>query len=388
MNRLISVSIMLTLIGYVYSYQIIKSAEYLGKGFDAKTGEINVFPIFQYHYNYNQSWSPQGSSIKYDVPDEFNMRELSIVKDNSILSSYETYDSYLSDYLSWNTFEFGIQTGTFSLAYDHIKELEEIYQSITTDISMFSHSNYWWGFYQANLMPFNIMEKDPYFVKTINMIPRTINTQSDIELYTELISTYGTDVLIKSIFGAKISVNNFIDNEITHSQSFEWIMEQTSLTFHFWLFDVSPGDFKHKSDIKIDDLFLKHSRTIIDFDGGDPILGNNATFDQWLNTIEDQPTYLNSTFIPLWKLITDDSIKQATLKDFIEKYISGKTQDILKYRVKEPNNNPIPGIDMLGHGFDTTTMESKDPVYWWTYDMGTTWTNPIYPNLVFDVPSQ
>ena len=151
MNIKIVINIVFVLIGFVYSYPLIKSAEYIGKGFDSKTGSINAFPIFQFNYKYQNLWTPQGSTNKYLVPDEFIIKEKSIVENNSMLSSYNTYDSYLNDYTSWYTFDFGIKTGTFTLAYEHIKELEEIYQSITTDIDMFSHSNFWWGFYEANI---------------------------------------------------------------------------------------------------------------------------------------------------------------------------------------------------------------------------------------------
>lgn len=386
MNKYFIIFVLFVFVDYIHAYPLIRSSEYIGKGFNSKTGEVNAFPIFQLGYKLNQTWTFPGSTTKYSVPDEFEVRDLSLVVSNSALNTYETYNSYLTEFTKWYNFEFGIQTGAFTLAYEHINELIEIYQSITTDINMFSHSNYWWGFYHTNTWDTRLLKRDPYFDKVVKMLPRTINTQGDVDLYTEFINTFGTEATIGGDEGAKISINNFMDNEITHSQSFEWILDQTTLMFHFLLFDISPGDFKQKTDIKIDDLFLKHARTVIDFDGGDPLFAKNSTLDKWIETIEDKSTYLNLTFVPLWELITEDSVKQATLKDFISKYLTDTTSKILKYRVLKPNDNPIPGLDVIGCGLDTTTMENKDIIFLKTYDMGTTWTNPIYPDLVFDIP--
>ena len=355
------------------SQQPLNIVSYVGCGFDAKKGTYGLAPIFEYTYEQNNQWkSPSGNIYLY--PDQMIVSPYDEVQEIVFQGNYSTYNEYLESYTSWFTFsvsDVNVQYD-FSFAAKYSKELGYIDQTLNENYESILHGLHWWNYYAATLYPPYILTYDYMFNKSIEYLPRTIQTQSDSEKYYEFVQSFGTHVMIKTVGGAKVTYNAGITKSLSEQYQESWQEEQFSFSFHYNLFGISSGGFANKNDITINQAFLVNSNMNATFIGGNPIYANLNNLTQWADSIEANTAPLNSSLVGLWHLI-DDPVKSQTLYSFITSYLSDGAN------TKFSDKKDYPGNGCIGSGFDIVTLSScLAPLFVFTYN-----NSNSYPDQVF-----
>lgn len=212
------------------------------------------------------------------------------------------------------------------------------------------------------------------------MLPATIVTENDRELYRDFIVTFGTHYLDRAIFGARLDFNSMCNEKIVMNETDNWISTQYGFDFHYKLFVVSTGGFQNQSDIQISKKFLENCNSEVSFYGGNPSLANLTNIDAWTKTLVQYMYPMNTTLIGLWELASD-ATKQATTKKFIRDYIAGNNT------VSGKNSIENSAANYLGSGFDITTLTGGlAPLFEFTYNNNNYYNNnQSYPDQVFAV---
>ena len=135
------------------------------------------------------------------------------------------------------------------------------------------------------------------------------------------VKSWGTHYMVNGNFGGKLIHNVYIDTDFYSSRSSSWMSTQIDLNFHFDAFSIDGGSFHNRSDIKMDQDYVKHSRSYLFYEGGLPALQNEQTLGQWEATIAQAPHFLNATMSKISELADDSSVEQ-TLSSYIDKYVS------------------------------------------------------------------
>jgi hypothetical protein len=353
--------ILILLINLVIGNNInINAVQYIGSGYDLKKGIAGLAPLFKYTYDDGNTWTSPNSNITYKVPDQLVVSKYNRVDEVVLTGYYNSYDEYLNEYTSWFNFDISLNIKKFGLGFKYNKQLGYVHEQMKNTTLTNMNGHHTWYYYDADMYPPNILEKNDMFQLEIESLPKTINTSKDRIQYQNFIETFGTHYMYRSIFGGKCIFDVMTSDTVIDNYSKSWTSTQYGFYFHYVLFNISSGGFTNRSDITINNQYLKNSNSNITFLGGNPSLANINNITDWVNTIDEYTFPINSTLNGLWELI-DDPIKSLTLKDFIIRYLNSNNKKRLKgdinIRRQRRNNNKLAGINCIGHGIDTTTLD-------------------------------
>ena len=339
--------------------QDISASYYLGHGFDAKFGMFGLAPIFEYTYQMNQTWISPFSGKSFLVPDQMYVSPNPEVYELVMQGYYSSYSEYLSMYREWFNFDIGISVDSFSAGFTYDKQLGYVHDTINQYNSSVMHGTHWWTYYTAVLYPYYVLNFNPIFSKMLDGFPETINNQNDIEYATQFVDTFGTHYQSRAFFGAKMDFNAAISQALQSKYSYEWIVTQYSLYFHYKAFNISNGGFANKTDINISLQFLENTNSNVTFYGGDPTFANLDNITLWVNSLDSNTFPMNCTMNGIWNLI-ENQTKRTTMQNFMVDYIAGKNYSS---KMSKGKKNPQQ-ITCLGQGLDTTTLTGcLAPVY-------------------------
>lgn len=298
----------------------VAAANVLGNGFDYKTGTYSLAPIFAFTYNSGATWTSPYSKITYQVPDQMVVHSLDLVFEKVTESVSESFSEFYQSFSERFTFSVGIDIKAVGIGFNYDRQVGFIKDSMSQNYAEIVHGTHFWTFNVASLYPQYMLQLHPMFQIALTKFPRKIVTQRDIEYATEFMQTFGQFFVYRSIFGAQLDFNVAVSKTITKNYDKEWVFTQAGLSFHYYLFNVSAGGFENQTDIHIDSTFLAQTNANTTFYGGDPVLANITNLSKWVNSIEQNLYPLNSTFIPIWTLISDP-IKQTSMKNFMISYL-------------------------------------------------------------------
>lgn len=314
------------MVTYVVALNPISATNYLGSGFDARyckySDAVSLAPIFTFTYTEGKQWISPYSHIVFDVPDQMVIKPFETVFELSEESVSDTYTSYLQKFTEWFYFGAEIEVYYFGGGLFYEKSLGYVNSCYEDDFVETIHGFHLWTLNAGTLYPQFIETLDPMFQLALDKFPVQIITPEDKEYATEFVQTFGTHYPYRAIFGAKVLYISAINQIMKGSYSSEWVSEQYGLNFHYLLYGISSGGFYNRSDITVDKEFLANSRTKVLFYGGDPILANLTSLDEWVKTIDNNTFPMNVTMVGLWNLITNNNTKQETLKNFIVNYLN------------------------------------------------------------------
>uniref|UniRef100_A0A7S1C5P8 MACPF domain-containing protein n=1 Tax=Bicosoecida sp. CB-2014 TaxID=1486930 RepID=A0A7S1C5P8_9STRA len=312
---------------------VLPCADTMSRGFDmlggvqnGTTGGKQLLPVFQFHYTEGQIWSdPSDPSLTFSVPDE-------LVATNVDSSTEYVNEGIMSTYDDWVHTEqksFNVNAGVSMQAYNKSLSLNFKYnresftykERTSTDNAASGFSKHEWALLSLESYPPQLMPINPMFSKFVDELPASVRGAADQAKYNQLVQYWGTHFPTYANFGGHVHVNTFVNKSFLATKSTSWVQNQFSLTFHYWMFDISGGGFTNRSDIHIDNAFKEAATTYIFFRGGDLTLQSNATVDAWLKTIPANPLYLNVTLSDLSTLVTDAG-KATNLQKTITHYLN------------------------------------------------------------------
>jgi len=301
----------------------LPGVDLLGSGYNALTGQANLLPVFAFSNNQHKTFTPAyARGTVYDVPDQVSVSNTGETGEIIIQDVYDHYQDFLQTYRSSFTFSAGIDIAkVFGLAFKYDKELYRVNHELSNNSIAQGHSKHWWSLYQVEGLPAFLQTLDPTIQAAFGQMPASIGNAADAAKYDQFFNYWGTHYVALANYGAYIHMDSFVGQDLIQKYSLQWVSTQMSLTFHYYLFQVSAGDFHNKSDIKIDNTFQQHSESYVFFQGGDPALASTATLSQWLTTIEAMPHFLNATMRPLSELTTNAGVK-ATMNAAMNSYIA------------------------------------------------------------------
>ena len=150
---------------------------------------------------------------------------------------------------------------------------------------------------------------DGGFVLSVSKLPTKVISQDDQDKYNQFSDAYGQVYPQKIDMGAEVIMDIYVDTELFTQKTVEWTVNQMDLSFHSNLFNISAGGFANRSQIKIDQLFDKYSKSYIFFKGGDEKLQSNETLSKWVESIPNHLIYIKCDFQPIEEFITDQNKK-------------------------------------------------------------------------------
>lgn len=308
----------------------------MGRGFDMVKGTQNgtdmgavLLPVFKFNYD-SQQMFPVGDT-QYLVPDELVPTSI----DSSTEEVAESIETTYTDYLHTLSKSFNVDVGVsvnvpvggendtkaLSLNFKYNHESYDYHEKAQNSSNVSGASKHEWAVFQLEAYPPQFLTLDFMFEKEMSGLPATIASGADQAKYNQMVQYWGTHFPVMANFGGHVHVNTWVDQSFLSQHSASWAKNQFSLTFHFWMFDISGGGAVNRSDIHIDQSFKEASHTYIYFKGGDVTLQSNTTVDQWVASIPAHARYLNVTMSDLSVLVSD-STKAANLQRTIKSYIT------------------------------------------------------------------
>ncbi len=398
MARIATFALLAVCIALAVALDTVPGAGSISAGYDVVKGEGGLSPVFKYHNDAKKTFFNPYNNVTYSVPDEIDITMLGHVRLDSIQSIVEHYELFLKSVFeaSWTGISIGIP-GLFGLAFKYSKEMGEVHSRLKDKMHAMAHGIYSYDLYEVvGTMP-EFMELDDTFSSFLDVLPKTISTADDQQLYNQMIDSFGTHVAYRTVMGGKAHLNTFLHQDYLSKKDSKWVAEQLSFSFQYKMFDIGMKYFHNKTEIHVDKDFEVNSETQSFFYGGNPAYHSEGTEKEWLASIVEMPYALNATLEPIWSIIPDptiaNNVKQAVM--YYAKHNHLPTAPLhesigaVMLTMAGDELNPIPGADYVGHGVDESNLGVPlKPVVDFTYNRHTIYQNPVYPELRWKVPDQ
>jgi len=295
-----------------------------------------LLPVFTFSTNQHKTFTPAYSpATTYDVPDQVVVANTGENGEIIIQDVYNHYQDFLQTIRSSFTFSIGFSAmkNALSLGFKYDKELMKVQHMLSNNTIAQGHSKHWWNLYQIEGLPAFLQTLDPALTAGFAQLPASVANAADAAKYDQFFNYYGTHYVSLANFGAYVHMDSFVSTDLVNKYSMQWVSTQMGLEFHLWLFNVSAGGFKNKTDIKLDNTYAQHSESYTFFEGGDPTIAGINTLSAWVATIESEPHYLNLTLRPLSELASNAGVK-ATMATAMNSYVANNgTVNILDFGI-------------------------------------------------------
>ncbi|CAF1023346.1 unnamed protein product, partial [Didymodactylos carnosus] len=288
-----------------------------------------------------------------------------------MIKSLLLHFSYFSSFQIGNSIPIpieGVGVGTLSLGYH--STLNKTNEKIKNEHKAVGTSTSWWGMYALHLASTFLLKFGPMFNKTLAQLSADPQTDSDQQMYNLLISTFGTHYVSSVIVGGVVHVYTFVSNAYAKEASTEQFSQQC-----------------HKI---IPPVFIG--------DGEESV--NSSDWKKWMKNASNQPSVINRTISNITDLLIDypPEIRkhlQLTINYYLKNGVLPTLEQINTYQNQQRNKRqlsndeelipPIPGLDVVGCGFDITSLETKVCLLN-AENSSDTWTDPLNLLASFFVP--
>ncbi|KAL0487717.1 PV21 [Acrasis kona] len=378
----------------VFCQNPIVGHEFMMAGYDLRNASTKAIgdrvksSIFQETFDFKKKYQRPNTTDVYDVPDEFDAFWRSSKSSLTSSDIHHTVDDYLHEETSSYSFGIGFNLGAFGAkaSYNRSQGYVHWVYTETLDAAAFGYVNRIVSLF--NMGPFVLFKKSGWFDQIMNAIPTCPSTEQDYAAVQMLIDTYGHVFPSSLSLGGYFKTITTVSQDILKKKDISWVTEQLSLSFTYKAFDISGGMFKNKSDIHISEDFAKACRTSEFFEGGTD--QSNETLVKWYESLVGMPGVVGGSFRPISDLVTNDINKKKNLEQLLinhaNKGVVGQSSCSQTHRVQSHDLPPIQGFEFLG-GYDSLSQSPRAGLFDHTFDSATMWSNPIYPEYQFAVPS-
>lgn len=325
---------------------VIPTADFMSRGLDmisaVQRSNIDgkeLLPVLEWTYDNGQTWTCLGNrSIVWKVPDQLSASIVDTTLtqvDEALSTSYnEWIDVVRSNFNVGAGVTIGTGTKAFTGNFKFNHESYDYKEQMKNNSAASAFSRHWEATHQLEAYPPFLLKLNPMFAQYVASLPDTIKTAADQQKYNTLVTYWGTHYPMLANFGGDVHVNTFVSKSFMQSHSQSWVSNQFSLTFHYYMFQLSGGGFTNHSQIHISAAFKQAAHTLIFYRGGNPGLQGNTTANEWAKSIPETPVYLNVTVSGL-EMLVSDPVKSATLGKVITSYMKTgklpKVSDDLDY---------------------------------------------------------
>ena len=311
---------------------LMPGSDFMMKGFDitndtvssyvSNGGETARLPVYKYSYDEKQVYVSPYDQKQYRVADQ-----LSPTTDTQAMEYIVEDISYaFSEVTTYETSRFNIGV---SITVKDISASVKYNQAMATASDIMSNKSHvyagskkWWKMFDIAAYPPALTGCiDPMLQHVLSTLPQTIGSDADSMKYYMFVQAWGTHYMINGDFGGKLIHNVYIDTDFYMKHTSSWMSTQIDLNFHFDAFDIDGGGFHNRSDIHMNQDYVKHSKSYVFYEGGLPALQTDQTMGQWEATIYKAPHFLNATMAKISDLAENPKI-QKTLSGYIDLYMS------------------------------------------------------------------
>ena len=259
------------------------------------------------------------------------------------------------------------------LKYD--KVLRDIYEEMTEKNRSVGLGSSWWGQYDLIMGPMFVTPKKSQFVESVEFLHSRgdVEDKYDQDLYNSFLNDFGTHYVSSAIVGGIARMFSFVEQEYSESKSRHFQKSQMSLSFEMEKAKLLDLDWKvEELSEKLDKEFLKNSNTKSYFT---PVPVNNISvpWDNWLNETLVNPAIVNMTLRHISDLVYEKRYKYVRihLEKTLNYYLKNgeyptmieSDQKLAKLSSESEEIDWIPGLDLVGGGFDAATLSPKRNIF-------------------------
>lgn len=249
------------------------------------------------------------------------------------------------------------------------------------------------------------------FNKSLSKLVSTPTTERDQSFYNEVVAAFGTHYVSSVIVGGLAQYFTLLTDEWQRTNYQTSTENQISLGFHLGFDipiteDVSIGFGKEFGGISFggswgdssgtqSELFKKNSATKLLMRPsplGSSSSIQNYSFEAWVTQAARQPVVVNRTLFPLSNLLLEYPEAVAEhLQRTIDFYLTNgslpKLRDVLrKGRLLTDTSVPIPGLDVVGCGYDVVNLCSKQCIFDVSYSNNNIWSHIFNGHRSYRLP--
>jgi len=316
------------------------------------------------------------------------------------------FSEYVHTYQSSVSFDVGIETKSFSLGIAAHRDVRTVYEAIVKRGQAIGLSESWWGIYEVTLPPPFLMTSkfSPMFKQTVAYLKRigTPKSEGEQRIYNQVCcgaGGFGTHYVGSIIVGGRAKITTFVGSSYHKEHSEKTVSSQISIGFEWKKLKLSLSKRAKEYEKKLMEDFKKSSNQKASFQPDlKAIHSDPAPWKKWEAAVVDNPTVVNTSVSSIANLFFDSPEVMAHMQKTIDFYIKFNRaphfSDVHRplFNLESVNSNGlahvVPGLKIVGCGFDATTLSSKHCLFQQPSSAlpHTKWSNPYYPDIVYDVP--
>ncbi|CAF3207054.1 unnamed protein product [Rotaria sp. Silwood2] len=303
--------------------------------------------------------------------------------------SYTYFNSY--------SFSVSIPVGPVQVSMGYHSALKMAYQAITKKQTAIGMSTDWWGMFSVQLAPAYILKFDPIFNRSLSKLVANPTTDSKQMYYNQLVSTFGTHYISSIVVGGTVEMFTQVNSEFQESHSKISVSQEIGIGFGLEMGQISiSNSFGSEVGVNTED-FKKNTQIQVEFSPA--VITTPETekrkYDIWLDRASSTPVVVNRTLSPLVDLLIEYPVEiRRHLQLTIDYYLKSGTLPTIdqlmnanKRRKRETNDHKaLPGLDVVGCGYDIFSLKSKSCLLDITMNDNTTWLDVFNNFRTYKVP--
>ncbi|CAF0882559.1 unnamed protein product [Didymodactylos carnosus] len=362
---------------------------------------FRVFNLITDRDGYPFTLNVHNIKSKFQTPSVVQVTRINMRSTVSVQSVSYTYQEFFHSYFRSYSFDIGITAGPVNAALSYHSTLSEVYQKITKDQAAVGMSTDWWGLFSITLAPVFILTYDPIFNLTISKLAANPLSETDQFFYNQLITSFGTHYISSVVVGGTVDMFTSVTSKFQQEYSKFAVSEQIGFKFSFEeaqmsaskrydkVIDVSSETFRQNSQLEV-----KFLPAIIDTSAP-----KNISLDIWMNQTAKTPTVINRTMSSITNLLYDKDIRiRRYLQLTIDYYLkNGQVPSYEQLRnagrkrrrrslIGDSDMELIPGIDVIGCGYDIFSLDSKSCLFDLSTNDNETWIDVFNDRMEYQVP--
>jgi hypothetical protein len=322
-------------------------------------------PLFDYNFNNNGTYKPPGRpDLTFRVPKDIVVRSQQEHVKLEISDIFYSYDHIVKVDMHGSYFSININVGVFGFGFGYSREYGKIYERINSKFIGNIRSLYRTSLYRTLAPPHPLLNVNSMTKQVLEMLPVHPKPE-DLQKFAVFFEYYGGWFMTEGVFGGQIRLFQSAHETLLVTRDQNWLKSQFTLSFSFYLFGISGGMHRERSEIKIDEYFKRHSAVEMVYTGGQRKFQNGDQLKQWDRSIDDEQGVLMGKYRPISDLILNSPVKQQNLMWMIRKYSTEGKVEIPPSSLPNKHNGKqkIYGYSLIGAGYDSTYMQPKDYVF-------------------------
>lgn len=420
-------SLLLTLLTSMstIAFKDLPGLDYLSTGFDAsKMINLNEAPsasdklkfrLFDLddHQGKNYLLDTDGANQTYTTSLYVHATTINMNTKVSLASLSTSMQQFERSYFQSYSFDIAVpiatpSTGSLTPSFGFHKTLRQAYGALTRKESSIGTSSDWWGLYSVHLGPIFLLDFNPLFIRTLDRLVSDPKTSRHQAYYNRLIETFGTHYVSSVIVGGSINLYTYVKSSYQSEHSSSSVQNDIKIGLSVAMqgglvgVDVNAG-FTWGSEVSsLTETFKNNTEMRMQFSPA-IVLSPATQGQQWIvwkrRTLSD-PAVVNRTLSPLVNLLMDYPEEvQEHLQATIDYYLVHGTVPTLEQALEVKTQRKkslligramkqIPGLDVVGCGFDITAVENRRCLFDFSGEknVSSTWANVYKNNELYTVP--